>query len=448
MPEQSREQLSVPDIKVLVVSDTTRNINWGGRAASLALQQCLASRFEKVRSIPGDYSTTPIVIDTVFSSSLASPLLARRNRNAILRAYYRFEKAFGMKDDFIELDPAKSAQNILRNRKFGIIQDLYAAVSEADIVVVDGNGDLIFRAQPARIPLFNLAVIELASQLGKEVQYVNSIFADCPIDGRNESFHQFARSTLAKCSKIALRDPASIRLAKLSAPELNVEFVPESLFLWYDLLQDASANVPNNGDYVIPFLHERLEHYGRLRFDQPYICLSGSSHAAFFQKEAIEAYSALATVVRDRFDMNVYLTPTCRGDRFMYEVAARTSLPIIPAELPIVMAAGIVGRAQAYITGRYHPAIMASLGGTPCVFLGADSHKTTSLQELLEYEQVQTFSALPSQVDRTRVCEVATEHLNAGHELRSRIRAVARRRACEAQKVGDLVCHESTSAKC
>jgi hypothetical protein len=432
--------MSVSDIKVLLVSDTTRTINWGGRAASLALQQCLANRFDKVRSIRGEYSTTPIIIDTVLSASLASPLLVRRRRNAILRAYYRFEKAFGMKEDFIELDPAKSAQNILRNRKSGIIQDLYSAVSEADIVVVDGNGDLIFRTQPARIPLFNLAVIELASQLGKEVQYVNSIFADSPVDDRNESFHRFARNTLAKCSRITLRDPASIRLAKSSAPELEVEFVPDSLFLWYDLLQDAFENVPKNGDYLIPFQYERPEHYGRLRFDEPYICISGSSHAAFFQTESVEAYSALAEVVRDRFDMNVYLTPTCRGDRFMYEVAARTSIPIIPAEIPILMAAGIVAGAQVYITGRYHPAIMASLGGAPCVFLGADSHKTTSLQELLEYEKVQTFSALPSPMERTRVCEVAAEQLNAGNELRSRIRAVARRRACEAQKVGDLVC--------
>src|SRR6185503_4510974 len=107
VPEQEPCAMGVPDIKVLIVSDTTRSINWGGRAASLALQQCLASRFEKVRLIPGEYSTTPIVIDTVLSSSLASPLLARRNRNAILRTYHRFEKAFGMKEDFIGLNPAE-----------------------------------------------------------------------------------------------------------------------------------------------------------------------------------------------------------------------------------------------------------------------------------------------------------------------------------------------------
>ena len=436
--------MSVQGTKVLLVSDTTHGVNWGGRAASLALQKHLVSRFDNVEVLPGDYSTRPCAIDTVFPASLASPLLARRHKNTTLNAYYRFEKAFGMKADFIGLDPVKSAQNILKYKDRVIIRELYEEVSKADIVVVDGDGDLIFKTPPGRIPLFNLAIIELASQLGKDVQYVNSIFADCPANGRNEPFHSYTRKTLSKCSRITLRDPESIRLAELSAPELRVQMVPDSLFLLYDSLQDAIANVPDNGDYVIPFLQERPEHFGRIRFEKPYICLSGSSRAAVFQRESVDAYSNLANAIKEKFDMNLYLTPTCEGDVFLYEVAKRTSIPIIPAEIPIMMAAGIVAKAQVFVTGRYHPGIMASIGGTPCVFLGADSHKTSSLQELLEYEKRQTFSAVPTREDCSQVCELAAEHIGRGAELRERIRGVAQRRAREAQKVGDLVCSESS----
>jgi polysaccharide pyruvyl transferase WcaK-like protein len=435
--------MNVAGIKVLIVSNTTGYINWGGRAASLALQQWLARRFENIHTLPGVYARTPVLIDTILPASLASPLLARRDRNVFLKTYCRLEKALGMKMDYIELDPEKSAHNILKNKDKEIIHSLYTAVSEADVVVVDGNGDLIFRNPPGRIPLFNLAVIELASRLGKEVHYANSIFADCPISGRNERFHQHALSTLSKCSAITLRDPASIRLVQASAPELKVHLVPDSLFLWYDGLQDAGENVPKNGDYVIPFPQENLAHYGRMRFDRPFICLSGSSHAAFFPVKAVEAYSRLAIAIRDKFEMSVYLAPTCQGDHFMYEVAARVSMPILPPEIPIMMAAGIVSRAQVYITGRYHPAIMASLGGTPCVFLGADSHKTASLQELLEYDDVRVFSSLPTQEECNQICDLAAEQLNRGAELRSRIRRAAHDRAREAKKLGDLIGQES-----
>ncbi len=437
----------MPTREILFVSDTTGYINWGGRGASLALQQWLGRRFENIRTLSGEYARTPVVIDTVLPYPLASRLLARRRKNVLLKAYCWFERAAGMKEDYIELDPETSAHNILKHKDREIIGDLYTAICRTDVVVVDGNGDLIFRASPGRIPLFNLAVIEVASLLGKEVHYVNSIFADCPVTGRNERFHQRALSTLSKCSLITLRDPASIRLARDSAPGLKVRLVPDSLFVWYDALQDAAENLPKNGDYVIPFPQERPGHYGRIRFDRPYICLSGSSYAAFFQEKAIEAYTRLAMAVRDKFGMSVYLAPTCQGDLFMYEVAARLSLPILPPEIPIMIAAAIVSRAQVYITGRYHPAIMASMGGTPCVFLAADSHKTSSLQEVLEYEDVRVFSALPTFDECDQICDLAAEQVKRGEELRSRIRRAAHDRAQEAQELADLIGAASSICK-
>jgi polysaccharide pyruvyl transferase WcaK-like protein len=425
--------------RILLACDTTNRLNWGARGASLALQQSLEKHFGSVSSLPGDYQEKRVFIDSLLPRSIASPLLARRHRSMLFEAYFRFETAVGMKTDFVEVDPEKSADNILQNKDADIMRDVYTAISEADIVIVDGDGDLIFRTPAGRIPLFNLALIEVASRLGKSVHYVNSIFADCPITGRNHRFHQYALATLSKCATVSLRDPESIRIARSSAPELKIEYAPDSLFLWYDSLQDAGENIPHSGDYLIPFSHERPEYYGRIRFDEPYMCLSGSSQAAFFQKDAIETYAILANRLRDSFGMNLYLVPTCHGDRFLYEVAARTSLPLLPPQIPIMMAAAILAKAEVYITGRYHPAIMASLGGTPCVFLGADSHKTSSLQELLDYDPVRLFSALPSQDECNQIGRLATEHLERGEGLRNRIRGAAHGRSLEAQKLPDLI---------
>jgi hypothetical protein len=400
--------------KVLLVSDTTSRLNWGGRAASLALQQHLSAAFGPITCLPGEVSDSQLFINTVLRSPLSSKLLARRNRNALLRAYYSVEQLFGMKADYIEVDPAQSVRNILKNKGKAGIRQLYSAVEHADVVIVDGDGDLIFRNPASRIPLFNLAVIELAVQMGKQVHYINSIFADCPESGRNEEFFQNTKRVLAKCSSVVLRDHASIALAHSSATELTIKYAPDSLFLWFDRLKEAPKNLPANGDYIIPFPDEKLENFGQFRFDCPYLCLTGSSNAAVNQGEAVEAYTALARALRDRFQMKIYLTPSCSGDRFLFEVGKRTSLPVIPTQVAIMTAAAILGNAQAFITGRYHPAIMASLCGTPSVFLGADSHKTLSLQELLEYERPQVFSSRPNSSEHPGILEETERLICAG----------------------------------
>jgi len=425
--------------RILLVSDTTRRLNWGARAASLALQQHLTARLGPITLLPAEISDNPITIDTLLPASIASPLLTRRNKNSAFQMYYSLERMLGMKADYIEPDPAKSAQNIIDNRSWKSIGELYEAVLGADVVIVDGDGDMIFRNPAGRIPLFNLAVIELAVRLGKQTHYINSIFADCPITGRNAEFLAHARSTLAKCATVSLRDHTSIAHAKSIAPELDTRYSPDALFMWHERVATAARDLPGNGDFAIAFPKEKSDFFGRIRFDRPYICLSGSSHAAFFQDQAVETYSALAAALRDHFKLDIYLTPACHGDRYLFEVAARTSLAIIPGEVPIMMAAGILANARVYVTGRYHPAILASLGGTPTVFLGADSHKTQSVQDLLEYENPRTFSALPGPDDiKTIISQVELE-LSKSEDARDKIRVAARRRANEAERVADFV---------
>ena len=97
--------MRIPKSQILFASDTTDRINWGARSASLALLQLLTHHYESVDALAGECATTAVSINCVLPTSVASPLLARRHRNVFLGAYYRFETAFGMKPDYIELDP-------------------------------------------------------------------------------------------------------------------------------------------------------------------------------------------------------------------------------------------------------------------------------------------------------------------------------------------------------
>jgi polysaccharide pyruvyl transferase WcaK-like protein len=429
--------------RVLLACDTTSRVNWGGRSASLALQQLLAGFFGGIALLAGDLQLELGLIGSLLPTSIAARLLPRSSRSLLLGAYFQLEAALGMKTDYVEADPVKTADNILRHRNSDPFRGLYNAMEGTDILVIDGDGDLIFRTPPYRIPLFNLALIEVAVRLGKSVHYVNSVFADCPLTGRNQRFLERAVASLAKCDTVALRDPESIRLMQSVAPELHADYVPDSLFAWYGELHDAPASVPGRVDYVIPFQHERPEYFGRIRFDEPYACLSGSSLAGQSQEEAVETYTALALSLQKSIGVNLVLMPTCHGDRFLHEVAARTGLPIVPAQIPIMMGAAILAKARVYVTGRYHPAIMAAMGGTPCVFLGADSHKTTSLQEMLGYEPVRTFAALPSREDCVEIARLAAELLKHPQDLRERIGRAARALCVDVKKLPELISRNS-----
>ena len=97
-----------------------------------------------------------------------------------------------------------------------------------------------------------------------------------------------------------------------------------------------------------------------------------------------------------------------------------------------------MANAQVYISGRYHPAIMASLGGTPCVFMGSNSHKTWSLQSLLEYDNVIEYSPIPNEIEIAQIISDALKVAN-DNVLRSKIRARAKALGEQAIKMKDLI---------
>jgi hypothetical protein len=219
---------------------------------------------------------------------------------------------------------------------------------------------------------------------------------------------------------------------------LDVAYAPDSLFHWYERSQDAPKNLPASGDYAVPYPRECPSRFGSIRFDEPYLCVSGGSRAAWNPEEAVAPYSRLVRELK-HLDLSVYLTPGGSGDRFLYDVAEATDTPILPAETPIRMAGAILSEAQAFVTGRYHPAIFASLGGTPCVFLGADSHKTRSLQDILGYEETRLFSAVPSAEEAKDIVELIRRYLREGRPLRADIQSASRTAAERARSVTDAI---------
>jgi polysaccharide pyruvyl transferase WcaK-like protein len=97
-----------------------------------------------------------------------------------------------------------------------------------------------------------------------------------------------------------------------------------------------------------------------------------------------------------------------------------------------LLCGAVLAHARLFISGRYHPSILASLGGTPCIFLGSHAHKMGSLSMVLEYERHREFDAFPDDAEIAEIISTAQKYLDGGETLRARIRQVAKLRCDQA----------------
>jgi hypothetical protein len=216
-------------------------------------------------------------------------------------------------------------------------------------------------------------------------------------------------------------------------PDASVSFIPDSLFAWYSLYANSASHPPPNGDFLLPH-PEREEDWGKLDFSQPYICIGGGALAAGQPDRAVRCYAQLVDAIA-QLGYRVYLTENDLPDSFLRRVAREKNIGIIPMDAPILMCGAVLAHARLFISGRYHPSIFASLGGTPCIFLASHAHKMGSLSRVLEYEVHKNFDAFPDDSEIAGIASTARNYLDQGESLRARIRRAAKARCDEATQL-------------
>jgi hypothetical protein len=435
-----------------LVGDNSSNQNWGGRAASIALYRLLERKFEFTGTILGSAFLLPDAgfgfVQTLLPARynwLYLNLNARRHRRRTFDCYIRIEEFFGARD-FIASDPAETVQNILKHRhKHPRIDEIYQKAVAADVLIINGEGDIVLTSPPRREALFLLGMAALGLHLQKRVVFINSMISDCPLSGRNNETVEFLRGILSRCDVVTLRDRQSFKYVAEVMPEVQCHLVPDSLFAWFSMVQENRLAVPANGDFILPF-PDSNHNFGKLDFSKPYICLGGSALAARDHAKSSEYFIRLLLKLQN-LGYPVYLVETCSGDAFLQTVAARTGAGLVPVNTAVLMGAAILGNARLFVSGRYHPTIMASLGGTPSIFLQSSAHKMHSLQDVLEYEQIREFSISPSLAELDAIVSLGQHYLKRGEELRKNITSVARRRCDETLRLPGLLLEQMSPAR-
>jgi polysaccharide pyruvyl transferase WcaK-like protein len=424
--------------KVFFVGDNRTAENWG-RGASIALGELLAGSFEVTGRVGGDLfnlSSAPAGYVGAMMPPRYYPIFRyflMRQGHRPFSWYIKLEKLWGAKD-FIAEDPVSSVDNLMAHKhRDPELARIYNQAAEADMVVLDGDGDIIFSTPPRRTTLFLLAMLELAVRLKKPVFLVNSMISDCPLTGRNVTTLAAARRLFAHCRAVALRDPESLEYVQKEMPETHATLIPDSLFAWFPRYAQGDSHPPASGDFLLPY-PEKDEYWGKLDFSQPYICIGGGALLAGHPDRAVECYGRLIDAVKP-LGYSVYLTENDSPDSFLQRLAREKNVGIVPVDAPILMCGAVLAHARLFISGRYHPSIFAALGGTPCIFLESHAHKMNSLRRVLQCEASRQFDAFPDDAEIEEIVQTARNYLDQGETLRAKITQVAKLRCAEASSL-------------
>ncbi len=313
-----------------------------------------------------------------------------------------------------------------------MLRDLEAS----DVLIANVEGDGIFTPRPRRQFLLMMTLAHYAQQQNKPVYFVNGMFSEDPRSGINERTISVSNPVFEASRVVTVRENESYRFAQRWFPLVNTKAVPDALYAWQPNIELISKS-PRDRSALWPYYEMSNWSPPPIVQEGRYIAIGGSSAAAWNPKRAKPHYEALTQALK-KLGQPLVLVQTCEGDAFLEDVAKEAGVPFIPVNIPVMAGAAVLARAEVFVSGHWHPSIMATLGGTPCVFLGSNSHKTRSLQEQIGYASIQEYSAVPTGSEIDEIVQ-DVEGLLADPSRRNVILAKARELSTEAASLPNLL---------
>jgi hypothetical protein len=379
--------------------DGTAKPNWGGRATSLAMSSLIFEMkvYNSLLTVNGD------VIVNGFSKRPLDRLLDKLTYYTLQRLGITYP-FWSKLEEIAELAITKSTSD-------EGLSCLVMTLERADSIWVNGEGDFIISN---RYTLFRtLLIMHIAIKLGKEVSLVNSILSlpkgKAPISIVTESIHKVL--TLTK--SIIYRDPESLDLHFSLFPEIDARWCPDALFRWVN----EGINLINNSGTWFGSNSEGLEPELQMILANPSVKLvgiSGSSYLTGATKKGHCHLNELSDLIRalKRASFVPIIIGTDSLDLWMQTVAKSENCFFVSPSIPLATAMKLLSRLTCFISGRYHPSILASIVGTPCIFMESNSHKTRSLQIILGVQKPIEFPFFGSQPNISEIVEIASSYLD------------------------------------
>jgi Polysaccharide pyruvyl transferase len=419
-------------MKVLLINDSTTNTNWGDRAAAISLMAMISatggriihaitedelksSAFGKTPSLPSGGSQDRV---REIVKQCIPPILLSLRRKVLSRRDAAGAGRF-IPDRWEDFEGC--ARAVRREQRYGW-PDLLGAIDSADVAVIhgasmDGNGII------PRTDLFLTYLIK--RHFRKPIIIVNHT-----ADLDHPDLRRMAEEVYPLFDDVVFRDPIS---AERCESLCGGRFAADTAFWFEPAPRRDWAPIAGRPTYFDIWPH-------KARFDpsQPYLCLGGSSilWSGWNPRAMVRDFSALIEAIQAVYSGQVVLTASDIPEQMIFEpVATALSLPLVGVTTPVQQAVDIVGNADAYIGGRWHPGIFALRGGVPVIALSSKTFKMQSLMRSAGLPET-PFDALDLADKRDSLIHMLQQHLEGGSELRNRLRTWA---AKEAEKSWDNV---------
>lgn len=413
-------------MNVLLINDSTTNANWGDRAAAISLMAMIAasggriahavtedelrfSAFRKTPSLPDGGSQNRV--REIVRRCIPPILLSIRRRVLSSRDHAGASRLIPERwEDFEE-----SARAVWREQGYGW-PDLLRAIDSADVAVIHGNGAMEGNGIIPRTDLFLTYLVK--KHFGKPIIIVNHT-----ADFDHPELRRMAESVYPLFDDVVYRDPIS---AERYESMCGGRFATDTAFWFEPAERQAWATLAGRPTYFDVWPH-------KAQFDpsQPYLCLGGSSilWSGWNLAGMVRDFTALIGAIQAAYEGQVVLTASDLPEEKIFEpIAAQLNLPLVGVTTPVQQAVDIVGNADAYVTGRWHPGIFALRGGVPVIALSSKTFKMQSLMRAAGLPET-TFDALRLAGEQASLILLLKQHLDAGPELRERLRTWAAQEA-------------------
>ncbi len=276
---------------------------------------------------------------------------------------------------------------------------------DCDCVVINSEGHIVRGVMPdGRYRPGALYVLFMAymarKHFGKYCAIINHT-----VDPGNADAEEMIRTVYPMLDYVSVREPLSIDELRRIGYQGEVRFCPDALFTlrprehW-----EPSAELKRLVD-----------------FSRPFICLGDSagmrSDASTVKWNVADVYSELIDRLREVCRQVVVVDGFARTHEGVNRAARRKKAAKLDlVNCPYTELIEVLKRSVMLVSGRWHASIMATLGGTPFLLWGADSHKTRALCHLYDYPtRLFDIATLPIHLDD--VVREARRVLEAREEL-------------------------------
>jgi hypothetical protein len=293
---------------------------------------------------------------------------------------------------------------------------LTEAIGKADIVIIHGDGAMTGNGVIPRTMLF-------LAYLAKKHLATPVIIVNHTVDLEHPGLLRMAREVYPLFDDVVFRDPISVEKYKAIC---GGRYSADAAFLFEPAPRDTWIPLARRPTYF-----DVWPDTAGLDPSAPYLCVGGSSILGTIGDLAgvTAGYRRLIEHLSTIYPGQIVLTVSDLVDEPVFrDLATHFHTPLIGLHTPVQQVVDVLGNADAYIGGRWHPSIFALRGGTPIVPLSAKTNKMEALAGMVGISPpLPDALALETSVDA--VGRQLLDCLERGAGLRSELRSWAEQNA-------------------